>query len=596
MNSAAVIGRQLRQQQTTGRVSGPLVPPQPFKGRARTPSHLPGLQGGRTYSPAAHSLGPDADKKFAQFAGQHPHEFYPHPAHRENHDKDKDNDKNKEDEPRLRCTWHCFCIALKALSGGIVLLMLGTVMSVVGFFAEPLAVDHVKLENGTVVPTIDPDTKQHLHNLTYVGPVVMGLGGIVIVAACVLTFEVRDTLGVKVVPVKPETAGTLGASTSLSSTVIARKLSSITTDSVGGKGRANAGALTLPLATISSNSNAIESTKRIHETIQETVFNDGEPILGYSAPKSSKPISSGSGSGGGGSSGGRHQQQVSKHRRRYSIADQVMPCLTSPSSGTSHLLSPNIETTYFGLPSPQDTELSDPEGCSLVVPSKWRSSRCSCSGSPSHSLNMDLYLEDNDPPVTVAIVEHQEYLLQQRYRQHRELPVSPLSRPPSQQQYRRPKILASMESDGLSSSASSTSSDDMFMSQKSHQMCKNYVNAHNQCYVDQNLQYDNSSDQMTTPLLRNSSLSPSKVNAPNDTSVANNNGQQAISRSNNNAGQQAISRSNNNAGQQAISRSNNNAGQQAMNRVNNNTGAIDKRFPLLRQGALGNGSVPSTTR
>ncbi|CAG2174966.1 unnamed protein product, partial [Oppiella nova] len=305
---AAVIGRQLRQQQTTGRVSGPLVPPQPYKGRARTPSHIPGLQAGRTYSPAAHSLntlGPDADKKFAQFAGQHPHEFYPHPAHRENADKDKDNDKNKEEEPRLRCTWHCFCIAIKALSGGIVLLVLGTVMSVVGFFAEPLAIEHVKLENGTVVPTIDPDTKQHLHNLTYVGPVIMGLGGIVIVAACVLTFEVRDTLGVKVVPVKPETAGTLGASTSLSSTVIARKLSSITSDSVVGKGRANAGALTLPLATISSNSNAIESTNsgRVHETIQETVFCDGEPILGYSAPKTAKPLS------GKPISGGRHQQQ-----------------------------------------------------------------------------------------------------------------------------------------------------------------------------------------------------------------------------------------------------------------------------------------------
>ncbi|GBM66261.1 hypothetical protein AVEN_35539-1 [Araneus ventricosus] len=43
MNSAAVIGRQLRQHQTTaGRTtSGPLVPPSPHKGRPRTPSHQP---------------------------------------------------------------------------------------------------------------------------------------------------------------------------------------------------------------------------------------------------------------------------------------------------------------------------------------------------------------------------------------------------------------------------------------------------------------------------------------------------------------------------------------------------------------------------
>lgn len=570
MNSAAVIGRQLRQQQTTGRVSGPLVPP-PHRGRPRTPSHLPGLQAGRPYSPAPHSLtvGPDADKKFAQFAGQHPHEFYPHPAHRENADKDKDNDKNKDDEPRLRCTWHCFCVAFKALSGGIVLLVLGTVMSVVGFFAEPLAIEQVKLPNGTLVPTMDPDTKQHLHNLTYVGPVIMGLGGIVIVAACVLTFEVRDTLGVKVAPVKPEAAGTLGASSSLTTTVIARKLSSITTtDSVGGKGRPAAGALTLPLATISSNSNNPIQTERgsnptnrssgaigrTHETIAETVFTEGEPILGYCAPKSTKPISSGS-------------HQVSKHRGRYAIADQVMP-ITSPSSGTSHLLSPNIETTYFGLPSPQDTELSDPEGCSLVVPSKWRSSRCSCSGSPTRSMSLELYMEDNDPPVTVAIVEHQEYLLQQRHRQqqhhsdpyqHRE--ALPASRPPSQPQYRRPKILASMESDGLSTtSASSSSSEDLFLVQKAHQMCRNYVNVHSSYVTDQladQSSYDSQSDQMTTPLLMNSTTSP-KVSA---SSAANTRSGAAP----------------------AI-----------------NTGAsianIDKRFPLLRQGALGNGSLTPTTR
>jgi hypothetical protein len=110
------------------------------------------------------------------------------------------------------------------------------------------------------------------------------------------------------------------------------------------------------------------------------------------------------------------------------------------SSGISHLLSPNIETTYFGLPSPQETELSDPEGCSLVVPSKWRSSRCSCSGSPTHSMSLELYLEDNDPPITVAIVEHQEYLLQQRHNQHYKKHNRHEPQPQPKPQPRRPKI------------------------------------------------------------------------------------------------------------------------------------------------------------
>lgn len=33
----------------------------------------------------------------------------------------------------------------------------------------------------------------HLDNLTYVGPFIMGIGGVIIVGACVMTFEARDT-------------------------------------------------------------------------------------------------------------------------------------------------------------------------------------------------------------------------------------------------------------------------------------------------------------------------------------------------------------------------------------------------------------------
>ena len=264
MNSAAVIGRQLRHH--APRASGQGIPPGiagQLKGRQRQPSHLPGLQPGpgRPFSPGGFNQQPKT--------GYYQREFYPHPAHRESADKykrDKQQDKNKEQQPKLRCTWHCFCVAMKALSGGIILLTIGTIMSVVGFFAEPLAIEYKKAPNGTLVPTIDPDIKTHLHNLTYVGPVIMGLGGIVVVAACVLTFEVRDTLGVKEMPNKPQ----------LESSTVNLNLNSINdkndkpkdslrkkslttsshqNDNSMGKGRKQ---LSLPLATISDLKKSLE--------------------------------------------------------------------------------------------------------------------------------------------------------------------------------------------------------------------------------------------------------------------------------------------------------------------------------------------------
>lgn len=41
----------------------------------------------------------------------------------------------------------------------------------------------------------------HLNNLSYVGPIVMGFGGFIVVAACVMTFEARDSAA-KVVPAR----------------------------------------------------------------------------------------------------------------------------------------------------------------------------------------------------------------------------------------------------------------------------------------------------------------------------------------------------------------------------------------------------------
>lgn len=74
-------------------------------------------------------------------------------------------------------------------------------MSVSGFMMEAEQREKAKLNPTSVAPSKENDElNARIRNLTYAGPVLMGLGGIVIVAALVLTFEVRDTLGVKEPP------------------------------------------------------------------------------------------------------------------------------------------------------------------------------------------------------------------------------------------------------------------------------------------------------------------------------------------------------------------------------------------------------------
>lgn len=46
----------------------------------------------------------------------------------------------------------------------------------------------------------------HLNNLSYAGPIVMGVGGFIVVAACVMTFEARDSAA-KVVPARFKLSG-----------------------------------------------------------------------------------------------------------------------------------------------------------------------------------------------------------------------------------------------------------------------------------------------------------------------------------------------------------------------------------------------------
>ncbi|OQR72369.1 hypothetical protein BIW11_10428 [Tropilaelaps mercedesae] len=165
MNSAAVIGRQLRQQ---NRAPGPLAVP----GRPRAPSHV--------------NLGPLPASVTAP-AGSSPH-------------KDSGANKNQEEDDKqhslipayvsLGCVWKF----AKALSPGVLLIAIGTAMCVVGFLAEQLSttvviVDSVSNRTST---TVNRSMEYHLHNLSFAGPAIMGLGGICIVAACVLTFGVKD--------------------------------------------------------------------------------------------------------------------------------------------------------------------------------------------------------------------------------------------------------------------------------------------------------------------------------------------------------------------------------------------------------------------
>ncbi|XP_035207941.1 uncharacterized protein LOC118182667 [Stegodyphus dumicola] len=160
MNSAAVIGRQIRQQ-NTGRA------PPAGKGRQRALSHQP-----------------LTSSQLQQLQAK------------------KEEEKKKVgtiESIRSKVTVQCLWLTCKALSGGMILLVIGTTMSVVGFYADSLSTEIIESGNRTIEVTND-DKHYHLHNLTYVGPVIMGLGGFVIVAAFVMTFESHDSSS-KVVPV-----------------------------------------------------------------------------------------------------------------------------------------------------------------------------------------------------------------------------------------------------------------------------------------------------------------------------------------------------------------------------------------------------------
>ncbi|XP_012271501.1 uncharacterized protein LOC105694936 [Orussus abietinus] len=95
-----------------------------------------------------------------------------------------------------RCLWH----ACKALGIGLSLMLLGACMATIGYYADQLSVAQEIRGNLTV--KVKNETRGfHLNNLSYAGPIVMGFGGFIVVAACVMTFEARDSAA-KVVPAR----------------------------------------------------------------------------------------------------------------------------------------------------------------------------------------------------------------------------------------------------------------------------------------------------------------------------------------------------------------------------------------------------------
>ena len=70
-------------------------------------------------------------------------------------------------------------------------------MCVVGYYAEYFATTETisTTVNGTDIVIIKDSSMQfHIKNLTFVGPIFMGIGAFIIVVACVVVFETRDKL------------------------------------------------------------------------------------------------------------------------------------------------------------------------------------------------------------------------------------------------------------------------------------------------------------------------------------------------------------------------------------------------------------------
>ncbi|XP_023247616.1 uncharacterized protein LOC106639028 [Copidosoma floridanum] len=95
-----------------------------------------------------------------------------------------------------RCLWH----ACKALGVGLLLMLLGACMATIGYYADQLSVAQ-EIRGNLTVRVKNESRGIHLNNLSYAGPIVMGFGGFIVVAACVMTFEARNSAA-KVMPAR----------------------------------------------------------------------------------------------------------------------------------------------------------------------------------------------------------------------------------------------------------------------------------------------------------------------------------------------------------------------------------------------------------
>ena len=106
------------------------------------------------------------------------------------------------------CLWH----ACRAVTIGIALIITGISLTIIGYLTDQREyLEHVELSRkfDNYTSTKYKDGRFHLSHISFSGPVVLGIGGFLLIVACVMTLEARDNAA-KIVPATAclETAGT----------------------------------------------------------------------------------------------------------------------------------------------------------------------------------------------------------------------------------------------------------------------------------------------------------------------------------------------------------------------------------------------------
>ncbi|OQR70745.1 hypothetical protein BIW11_11428, partial [Tropilaelaps mercedesae] len=101
-------------------------------------------------------------------------------------------ERNGADDAVDKMSERCLWSACKAISVGLLLMACGAAMATLGFYSDHLSTVEERRGNSTVLIK-NENRDWQLDSLTYLGPMVMGLGGFIIVATCVMTFEARES-------------------------------------------------------------------------------------------------------------------------------------------------------------------------------------------------------------------------------------------------------------------------------------------------------------------------------------------------------------------------------------------------------------------